>query len=427
MWADFSGRAYSRVEFAARIAGLQWTDWRPVGITLHNTAAPTLAQWAESGPAHDARIRNLQSYYEGLGWHGGPHWFISRNWLNEFSNPLRRGTHSPSFNATHLGIEMVGDFAREPFYSGDGDLVSDYDVFALAVLCRRFVWNPDTAIKLHKEDPKTTHDCPGKFVVKADMIARVKAEMARLAGKPVAPLADNKDGPADPPPAWKAPDHPAFKPADIFEAKAAGIVRDLMADFGLTDVQAAGIVGNLGHECAGFTLMQEQRPASGAGGYGWAQWTGPRRVAFMAWCAAHKLTPESDAGNYGFLRHELQTTEARAITAVKQAATLYSAMLAFETAFERAGVKRYDSRLKYAERALAAYRAAVPARAVAAPKLPGKVTAQDGAAAGVVIVAAAAAQQAAGTGMPWWGWGLIAIGTAALAAGVWLLVKRMRS
>ena len=183
-WADFNPKALTRDQFAARIAALNWSSWKPVGIVLHNTAAPTLAQWAESGPKHDARIKNLQSYYEGLGWHGGPHWFISRDWLNEFNNPLRRGTHSPSYNATHFGIEMVGDYAKEEFNSGDGAKVRDNSVFAMAVLCRKFGWDPAKVIKLHKEDPKTTHDCPGKKVIKADIIARVKAIMQTLGGGP---------------------------------------------------------------------------------------------------------------------------------------------------------------------------------------------------------------------------------------------------
>lgn len=180
MWADFSGKAYSREDFAKRIDALKWTTWKPIGIVLHNTAAPTLEQWAESGPKHAARIKNLQHYYEGLGWHGGPHWFISRDWLNEFSNPLRRGTHSPSFNATHFGIEMVGDFAKEAFNSGDGAKVRDNAAFAMAVLCRNFGWDPAKVIVLHKEDPKTDHDCPGKNVVKATIIERVLAEIGKM-------------------------------------------------------------------------------------------------------------------------------------------------------------------------------------------------------------------------------------------------------
>ena len=210
MWADFSGKAYSRDGFLARLDELRWSSWAPEGIILHNTAAPTLAQWAESGPAHEQRIKNLQQYYEGMGWHGGPHWFVSRHWINEFSNPLRRGTHSPSFNATHFGIEMVGDFAREPFNSGDGALVRDNAVFVMAALCHEFDWDPTKAIKLHKEDKLTNHDCPGKFVVKADVIARVVQEMLRQAGKPSVSIPDRPDGEPSPPPTWKAPDHPAF-------------------------------------------------------------------------------------------------------------------------------------------------------------------------------------------------------------------------
>jgi hypothetical protein len=179
VWTDFNPRVLTREHFAARLAELKWTSWQPVGIVLHNTAAPTLAQWAEIGPDHTARIRNLQHYYEGLGWHGGPHWFVSRNWINEFSNPLRRGTHTPSWNATHFGIEMVGDFSREKFDSGDGALVRDNSVFLMAGLCRRFGWDIAKVLKLHKEDPRTDHDCPGKFVSKADMIARVQAAMGQ--------------------------------------------------------------------------------------------------------------------------------------------------------------------------------------------------------------------------------------------------------
>jgi peptidoglycan hydrolase-like protein with peptidoglycan-binding domain len=187
MWSDFSGRAYTPAETATRIASLTWTDWRPQGIILHNTASPTLAQWVESGPKHDERIRNPQAYYEGMGWHGGPHWFVSRDYINEFSNPLRRGTHSPSFNATHFGIEMVGDFDREEFNSGDGAKVRDNAVFLMALLCKKFGWSPASVIKLHKEDPRTDHDCPGKKVSKADVIARVQAKLAELRGAPPSP------------------------------------------------------------------------------------------------------------------------------------------------------------------------------------------------------------------------------------------------
>ena len=185
MWNNFEGLARTREQTLERINALQWTDWRPQGITLHNTAAPTLEQWAETGPRHDARIRNLQCYYENdKGWHAGPHWFVSRNWINWFSDPLRPGVHSRCFNATRFGIEMVGDFDQEEFNSGDGALVRDNAVFLIAALNLKFGFDPDD-LKFHVECKKDNHDCPGKKVVKAEVISRVRAMMAALKSEPV--------------------------------------------------------------------------------------------------------------------------------------------------------------------------------------------------------------------------------------------------
>ena len=185
MWDNFEGLARTREQTLARINALQWTDWRPQGITLHNTAAPTLEQWAETGPRHDARIRNLQSFYENdKGWHAGPHWFVSRNWINWFSDPLRPGVHSRCFNATRFGIEMVGDYDQEEFNAGDGALVRDNAIFLIAALNLKFDFDPDD-LKFHVECKKDNHDCPGRKVVKAEVISRVRAMMAALKSEPV--------------------------------------------------------------------------------------------------------------------------------------------------------------------------------------------------------------------------------------------------
>ena len=68
----------------------------------------------------------------------------------------------------------------------------------------------------------------------------------------------------------------------LFRDKAPGVMRALIADFDLAVGDAAAVLGNLGHECGGFRLMQEQKPTvpGSRGGYGWAQWTGPRRRKF---------------------------------------------------------------------------------------------------------------------------------------------------
>lgn len=181
MWANFDKTTYDLPAFAARVRSLKWTDWRPSGITLHNTGAPTLAQWVESGPKHEQRIANLQHYYEAMGWHAGPHFFVSRSHISGFSNPLKPGVHSTCFNRTHLGVEMAGDFSTEAFDKGDGALVRDTAVRALAILFDALGLNPATSLAFHRECKRDNHACPGKNVDKADMIARIQKSM--LAGR----------------------------------------------------------------------------------------------------------------------------------------------------------------------------------------------------------------------------------------------------
>ncbi|MER2252929.1 phage tail tape measure protein [Methylorubrum podarium] len=156
-------------------------------------------------------------------------------------------------------------------------------------------------------------------------------------------------GPGDGPSGPIAP----FKGSATFDGMAPRIMADLRKDFGLTKEQAAGILGNLGHESAGFTAYQEKNPLGGGrGGAGWAQWTGPRRRQFEAWAAQRGLDPRSYEANYGFLRHELNTSEKGAMGAVRRQSTAQGAMVAFENGFERAGVKNWSSRQKWTNRAL---------------------------------------------------------------------------
>src|SRR3990167_7362477 len=145
----------------------------------------------------------------------------------------------------------------------------------------------------------------------------------------------------------------------LFRQKSVRIMRDLLNDFPINFEDAAAIVGNLGHESGGFKHLQELKPtvAGSKGGTGWAQWTGPRRRAFEAWCKANKLKPSSDEANYGYLVVELRGSEKAAIPATKKAKGLAAKVRAFELNFERAGVKHYQSRTKYAADALEAYMA----------------------------------------------------------------------
>ena len=80
MGFELVGRVWDPVGFAAyvRTLDLSWAK----GITMHHTAAPSLAQRPQGLKAE--HLRNLQSYYQSeLGWSRGPHLFIDEDqiWL----------------------------------------------------------------------------------------------------------------------------------------------------------------------------------------------------------------------------------------------------------------------------------------------------------------------------------------------------------
>jgi hypothetical protein len=191
----------------------------------------------------------------------------------------------------------------------------------------------------------------GQPALGRDILAKISAAL----GPPITAVRPLVVPPIAPGAAPPPPDPKPIKGDDLFTAKAPKIMRDLMKDFEISKLHAAGILGNIGHECGGFKLMQEQKPRGGRGGFGWCQWTGPRRVSFESFCEQRNLDMKSDAANYGFLQSELSGPYKNAISKLTAAPDLNSAVIAFESAFERAAadVKYFDRRERYARMALA--------------------------------------------------------------------------
>jgi hypothetical protein len=78
---------------------------------------------------------------------------------------------------------MVGDYNAEEFDTGDGALVRDNAVFLIAALNLKFGFSPED-LTFHKQCVIDNHDCPGRNVVKTDIIARVRAAMATVKSVP---------------------------------------------------------------------------------------------------------------------------------------------------------------------------------------------------------------------------------------------------
>lgn len=177
-WKPIDGRGLSIDEFKKHVDGLNFV-WKPSGIAVHNTGNPSLNPLKNHGSWHGSSIppqrrvnEGLVSYYKSQGWSAGPHLFIDDEKIWLFTPLNTPGVHSPSWNGTKIGIEMVGDYEIEAFDSGPGAKVRDNTVAALAILHAKLGLDPDT-IKLHREDPRTTHACPGKNVDKEKLIQRV--------------------------------------------------------------------------------------------------------------------------------------------------------------------------------------------------------------------------------------------------------------
>jgi hypothetical protein len=152
-------------------------NWTPNFCVLHNTASPSISQ--RPNGFTEEQMKSLQGYYSGMGWKGGPHFFVDQNGVWAFNPINKKGTHSPSWNATAIGVEMLGDYNVESFNSGDGQKIQSNALKLMADLHTFFELDPST-MKIHKEDPKTTHDCPGKNVIKSDFVKAFSALMNQI-------------------------------------------------------------------------------------------------------------------------------------------------------------------------------------------------------------------------------------------------------
>lgn len=125
---------------------------------------------------------------------------------------------------------------------------------------------------------------------------------------------------------------------------------------GFNTKQSAGIIGNLMQESH---MDPRALQYNGGPGRGIAQWTVNERWAdLLRWKGSRSewaLQTQLD-----FMIHEMQTTEARTITAMRNTTTINEATYAFERAYERAGTPNYTARYNYANDAYNKYAAGAP-------------------------------------------------------------------
>ena len=170
-WKGISGRSFTRSQFDQYVTTIHLDGWRPQFVVLHNTGVPKLSEWHQYSGAK--RMAGLEHYYKNeQKWSAGPHLFVSDYLIWEFTPLTTSGIHSPSWNSVSWGVEMVGDYEHEGFSLA----VRENALSALAALHKLAALDPKT-LRLHREDKKTTHACPGRNVSKADMISGITQKL----------------------------------------------------------------------------------------------------------------------------------------------------------------------------------------------------------------------------------------------------------
>ena len=186
-WAGIVGKSFAPDDFEKYIGTVTFDVWRPRFVVVHNTSVPDRSTWEgwqkRNPPITDEKwARNLEGFYKGQGWSGCPHLFVTPAGILVMNHLNRRGTHSPSWNSISWGVETVGEFESDPFTGS----IKDNLVAALAILhaaagLQLLPYERGVrGLHLHKEDPETTHTtCPGRNIVKSDLIEDVQAEILR--------------------------------------------------------------------------------------------------------------------------------------------------------------------------------------------------------------------------------------------------------
>ncbi len=137
---------------------------------------------------------------------------------------------------------------------------------------------------------------------------------------------------------------------------------------GVPEHVAQGVVMNFADESGLETGIQEKNPTAGRGGFGLAQWTGPRREALEQYAAANGKAVDDADTQLDFFMHENNTSEASAWQKVLAAPTANDAAVSFLTNWERPAAEHQETRAaKYGDNDFA-YNAEVPFHAAEAVK-----------------------------------------------------------
>ena len=164
------GKVYDVESLREELAGvdLSWAE----GVTVHHTAFPNLDMRPKGFTVQ--HMRNAAwGYQHDRGWSSGPHLFVDEDQAFGMCPLGRPGVHARSFNQSHIGVELLGDYdSNYEVNSVRGRQVISNGSRIIATICDSQNWD-ESSVNMHRNDPKTRKTCPGAHFPWLDFKQRV--------------------------------------------------------------------------------------------------------------------------------------------------------------------------------------------------------------------------------------------------------------
>ena len=127
---------------------------------------------------------------------------------------------------------------------------------------------------------------------------------------------------------------------------------------GLTQIQSAGVIGNLMQESSVNPAAVQYGGGAGRGIAQWSvggRWDTDRNDNVAAYASARGLSRWALGAQLDFTWYELETFSGYGLAELRAASTVSAATIAFQDRFEGCGQCDQSQRIRYAEEALSAY------------------------------------------------------------------------
>jgi len=170
------GKVWTPESFGEYLKTLKKPTWA-TAVCLHHTAEPSLAQRPKGWTIQ--HIINMRDFYKGMGWRSGPHIYTDEDQAFGMTPLTETGVHAVSFNRSAIGIEALGYYSKggENPFSGRGLQVWQNTTWVTANLLKwlNLPVNNKTVL-FHRDDPKTSKDCPGAQITKEWILKMVQED-----------------------------------------------------------------------------------------------------------------------------------------------------------------------------------------------------------------------------------------------------------